>query len=235
MAGGGVGVVAVGVVSDEAGGRGAGEGGAGSVSVAVAVGVGVPGGRVAGVVLVHGAVTVLVGAAIADLEGAWVDAVHGVVAVGAIRHRACGHRTGDRGRTGVAEAVSVGVRIPGGGVGRVVLVDAAVTVLVYAAFADLQGVGRDEGLAVITIEAIVHLSGQGLAGRHTGGRISVAVFVGVEVPGARVGGGVLVNGSVAVLVQHAVAGLGPVGIDQGPAIVAVLAGSEAVAVLVVPS
>ena len=157
-----VGVVAVGVVRDVAGGGVAGCHRVGGVAVAVAVGVEVPGGLAHGVVVVviHQAVAVVV-VAVAELGGAGVDGRVGVVAVGVVGHVAFGSVAGGHPSGRIAEAVAVGVGVPGALAGdvRIVVVHQAVAVVIHPV-ADLAV----HVVAVGDIDAVEQAAGVGVGG-----------------------------------------------------------------------
>ena len=211
-------VVAVARVHHVARGQGAGGGGGGGVAVAIAIGVGVPGQRVGSVVVVSGAVTVIVHA-VADLGGGGIDRGVAVVAVGVVGHGAGGGGAGLGGAGAVAVAVAVAVGVPGGDIGRVVLVGGAVTVVVHPV-ADLGAGGIHAGVGVVAVAVVAHGSRRGRAGRGGNAGVAVAVAVIVGVPGAGIAGVVFVHGAVTVVV-HPVAQLGGPWIGAGVAVVAV--------------
>src|SRR5690606_6759270 len=163
------GVVAVVVVAHGAGGAAARLLRHGRVAEAVAVGIGVPGGVVDGP-LVDRAVAVVVDL-VADLGGVRVDRRVGVVAVVGVGDEARRRRARPHGGARVAEAVAVGVRVPGGG-GRA-FVDRAVAVVVHAV-ADVGRAGVDRRAGVVAVAADVDVAFRRRARGHGGGRVAVA-------------------------------------------------------------
>ena len=211
----GLGVVAVVRRGGEARGLVTGGHHGGGVAVAVEVGIDVPG-RCVRRVLVGGPVTVLVDA-VAGLRGVGVHAVEGVVTVLIVGEVARGRVASDDTVASVAEAVPVGVSVPGRGVPRGV-VDGAVTIFVDAV-ARLGRAGMDATRAVVAVRVVGDVVGGGIASGHRGGGVAEAVAIEVCVPG----GGVdraLVQDGVTVFV-HVVAGLGGARVDAGGAVIAV--------------
>ena len=203
----------------------------GDVTVAVGVAVRVPGRGVDGGGLIHGAIAVLVGQAVADFTRAGVDAGVGVVAVGRVGHEARRLVAGDLAHGGIAEGVGVAVRVPGAGVHGVGLVDGRIAVVVEAV-AGLAGAEVDRRVGVVAVVGVVHVAGGHGTGFGRGARapLPVAVRVRVERGGHR-----FVDVAVAVLVRDAVADFARAGVDAGIGVVAVgrvghVAGRDVVAV-----
>ncbi len=167
-------------------------------SIAVQVAVEVPGRGIHSAGLVHVSVAVVVHA-VADLVGAGVDGRVGVVAVGAM------------GAVGHAQ-IAIGVTVE-------TLVRVSVAVVVHAV-AVLVGTGVDAGIGVVAVRAVGGVTAGHVALSQGETRITVAVGVGVCVPGGRVQGVVLVEVAVAVRI-HAVAVLVRAGVDRGVGVVAV--------------
>ena len=209
---GAVAIVAVVGVADVAAGLAAGVVGGAAVALAVAVGVRVVGGLDP---LVHGAVAVVVDQ-VAHLGLTGVGGRLGVVAVAGVRHVPAGGTAGVVRAAQVTVAVTVGVRVVGG---LDPLVHGAVAVVV-GLVADLRPARVDRGVGVVAVTVDAHVPARGRAADVGVRGLTVAVAVGVAVPGGGVGGGVRVDGAVAVVVR-AVADLRATGVAGGVRVVAV--------------
>jgi hypothetical protein len=213
-----VGVVAVGVVADEARGGLTGGGRAASVTVAVAVAVGVEGLGVGCVVLVGGTVAVVVDP-VTDLVRFRVDRVVGVIAVRSVVDVAGGLVAGDGAVRSVTVVITIDIRVPGGRIRGRSLVAVTVAVVVDAvADLGLAGVGRS--LPVVAVAAVGDVA-RGLVALHQAhAGVAEQVGVAVVVPGTGIDGGVFVHITVAVVID-VVADLAGVGVDVGLGVVAV--------------
>ena len=152
-----------------------------------------------------------------------------IVAVGGQHAVPPGEAAGGRGAGGIAIAIAIAVGVEGGGHA---LVDGAVAVVVFF-IADLSGARIAGPIEVVAVRGVGHESCGLGAGLYLGLHTAKVVSVQVPVPG----GGVLYVGvrivdvSVAVVVE-AVADLDAVVVDVLIVVVAVLAGREAVVVIV---
>ena len=157
--------------------------------------------------------------AVAELGGAGVDEVAGVVAVRRVGDVAEGVGAGADRRGDIAPLVGVGVAVPDDGIERVGIVDDDVAVVVDTV-AELVGAHKDEGVGVVAVGRRRHVAGLGVAGADAVGRVAVAIAIAVLEPVAGVGGGRLVRGAVAVIVE-AVAELDDARRDGADRVVAV--------------
>ena len=155
-----------------------------------------------------------------ELDGSsGVGVCAGVVAVGVVLDVARGLVAVVEAVSGVAVAIEVVVRVPGGGVGRL-LVDASVAVVVDAV-AGLGGAGAHTRIVVVAVTARAHVARGGGAGVRGDGGIAVAVGVGVVVPRGGVHRGGLVDRAVAVVVVGGRAVLVCAGVHPRTRVVAV--------------
>ncbi len=228
-----VAVVAVRIVVGVAFGQLAGHAAGVGIAVAVAVRVRVPGragGGVQRVVLVVDQVVAIIVRIVADLAGRRMDGGVAVVAVLVV-----GDKVGKDSVAripagqGVSVAIPVSIGVPGGGVGRVVLVVLPVAVVIHTVAA-LLGSRKDLRVAVIAVAGLRCGAAGRLAGEHAVPLIAIAIPVGVEVVGLAVGR-ILIDLIVAVVVQT-VAYLLCVRVDRGMGVVAVHGSGVAVAVVV---
>ena len=120
-----------------------------------------------------------------------------VIAVGSVFDIAGGRIAGDEGGVGVAEAVGVGIKVEGAGVGWI-FVNRPVAVLVCTV-AKLGRTRKAERVVVVTVLALGNPVGiGGRAGGGEGGRGAKSVAIQVEVEGAI--GAFFVDGAVAVVI-----------------------------------
>ena len=114
-----------------------------------------------------------------------MDFLVGVVAIGGVRDVTRRRGAGGFSGRGVAVPIAIGVRIPGGGggrvQGRVIVVDIPIAVVIHAV-ADLGGVGMNGVVGVIAIPVRERTAARrGTPG--TGARYTKAVTI--QIPGVR--------------------------------------------------
>ncbi len=196
-----------------------------SGSKPVAVAVEVPRFRTGCTGFIHQPVAVVIDA-VADFARRGVSRSRSVVAIVIVSDMKLAADACANGAVFVAEAVVVGVHVPGWPIHHVGVgvVDAGVAVVVHA-IADLVCAGVNRTICVIAIVAIGN-EADGLRARlGFGPGLAVAVAIKVAVPRARIHCVVIARDAIAVVVD-AVAPLGRIAVDGGVVVLAVVAVSN---------
>jgi len=163
----------------------AGQQNAGRIAVAIGIRIGIPGlhspGINAVVLIINETITVIVNA-VADFRGFGIDVCIAVITVDAVSDVAGGLGAGQLSYPSIAKPIAVGIGIPGGGVGGIV-VDAAIAIIVFL-ITDFGGAGVDDSITVVAISIVLHpvASRRRLVTIHRDRSGSVAVAVKVLVP-----------------------------------------------------